>query len=484
MTECPQCNTPNEAPETGSTTTCKKCKFIFGVTPDGKFVGATPTLPKPPEQKDRSVDLPAHDGADAGAAGSKDAAPGQPPLPVSADAGAEQVDDSIEVIDVEELEVIELDGKGGDVAADVGDEPPDSAVVDAAALAGSEEADAGGRAPIPPVAPAKESAPEARSAPESAPASEPAETSKERRRLDRIPFAIPVDFQLVSRSDGVVDREIRTGTTRDINGNGLCLAIRTVPPAVAQRLETHQVSDLDITMDIAVPKRPLRVSGRVAWSEQATSDDGTAKGFLVGVEFVDLDDDDAAAISRFAKKASRRPKMIGMTIAVLCLALVAGGLFFAWTARQQHQVVGTLREQLSQTRAEHEEVASNLEIQTAELLQLSKAVRTFVETAEAKPEAGTDAEEEVVVEDVSDIDFDVGEEDAGDDAAEDDGGQSQGDDPTAMVAEFKADIDKLEGLISSLKAKFTELKAERESGKKRKGSRKGKRRGKKRKKKK
>jgi hypothetical protein len=147
------------------------------------------------------------------------------------------------------------------------------------------------------------------------------------RRYFRIPSIVPIGFQLLSASGAPLDPEIRTGFTRDLSKGGLCLEVLSLPPALVARI-TDESASVNALLDIDLPHRVLRVSGRVAWHRQGAQ--GGKQQLLLGIQFRDVSTVDANAIEAFSRRAALRPKIVKGVLATLCALLLLGGGFYLW----------------------------------------------------------------------------------------------------------------------------------------------------------
>jgi hypothetical protein len=209
-----------------------------------------------------------------------------------------------------------------------------------------------------------------------------AQLSDERRRYFRIPTVVPVDFQLLSAQQVPLDPEVRTGITRDLSEHGMCLRVARLPHELRQSLQAPDMGDLRIALDIPIPKRTLRVFGRVAWSNVALPSSETT----IGVEFVDVAKADGALIAHFAKQAARRPKIIRTVVAGLALAVVGVALAFGWQVMMHRRAMAIASQQVAQATKQYDDVAGYMEKLTEDLSALSQKVRMLTDAE--KPETG------------------------------------------------------------------------------------------------
>jgi hypothetical protein len=211
-----------------------------------------------------------------------------------------------------------------------------------------------------------------------------AESADKRRRYIRVPSVVPVDFQFVSAQQGPLDAEVRTGITRDLSEHGLCLRIAQLPKALLDSVQAGEKQDVGIVLDIPIPRRTLRVSGRIVWTD-TTVEPGQV---VLGVEFRDIAGTDGLLIASFAKQAARRPKVIRATIGGLALAVVVVGLAFGWNVMMHRRAMTVAAQQIAQATKQYGDVATDLEKQTQDLLALSQRVRTFAEGEKAEDDSG------------------------------------------------------------------------------------------------
>ncbi len=123
--------------------------------------------------------------------------------------------------------------------------------------------------------------------------------SEEKRKFPRIPKQAPVEmtrvtFPLPAGPDGM-------GVGRDIGGGGICFFF---PERVAEETTLSLKIDLkgwashkkphSRVMDIAA-EEPLTAIGKVAWCRRSQNDNG----FDVGIEFVDIYEDDYKALLKY-----------------------------------------------------------------------------------------------------------------------------------------------------------------------------------------
>lgn len=218
----------------------------------------------------------------------------------------------------------------------------------------------------------------------------PEEASTDRRRYYRIPSVVPVDFQIVSKSRGAPDPEIRRAVTTDLSGHGLCLKIASLPPTLTLHLQAQALDDLVIHMDLVLPKRSLRIPGRLAWAREAVP---PPSGYVIGVEFIDIEPDDASAIVGFAKRAARRPKIYKVIVAVLLLVIIAGAALYGRSQATHQEALESASRELEATNRAYQELADELETQNQQFEDLSTRVKAFVELMAQDPAAdpGTEA---------------------------------------------------------------------------------------------
>lgn len=362
---CPQCKASNPVLET-RVITCSACKYIFGVTPAGEVVGATPPVQPAP--------APAVEPTPSAAA--------VPPVPPS---------------------VPPAEATEGEAEVDV-----DVALVEEVAEPGAAPAPQ----PEPQPPPATDQAPrdDGRAQPD----------GSERRRFYRIPAIVAVDVQFVSRASGPIDPEVRTATCRDLSESGLRLELRGLPARAAELLQSQQLADLGVLLDINLPKRTLRVSGRVVWSKRVEK----PERHLMGIEFVDVAEADGAAIASFARSAVRRPRILRAALAAGIVVLAGFGLLYGWGASKHREAVGELERQLSEANQRYAGVAASLEQQTQELQQVARTVREFAASA---------ANESAETEDV------------------------EGDDEAEPIEQLKASVGSLQQTIATVRARADEL---------------------------
>ncbi len=155
--------------------------------------------------------------------------------------------------------------------------------------------------------------------------------TSETRRHHRLPSVVPVDFQLLSGDREPLDPEIRTAFTRDLSGGGLCLEVRRLPEPLMTRLAQPD-KPLSIEVDISLPERTLRIRGRIAWKSRESV--GDRENHLIGVEFLNVPKADQEALSSFAKRAARRPKIIRAAIATLAILFVGSAALYVTQTRQ------------------------------------------------------------------------------------------------------------------------------------------------------
>lgn len=300
--------------------------------------------------------------------------------------------------EIEEIEEIEEVDSIDDVEEVVSDDPP----APGASPAAPDEKLAPTAAETPALAPGPETMPAGEAAPDSSiapPAGSDgdgqmdggmdatAEDEAELRRYIRLPFVMPIDFQVVSLIDGVpVDPEVRTGISQDLSEAGLCLQVTRPASAIATRLDGADLAGLGVLLDFALPKRALRVAGRLVWCD--TIGDGAARRYHLGVEFSNLAEEDAKAILKFAKGVARKPRLVRATIATLAVAALAVGGLFLWGELTHRTAVGSLERELQESSKRHEDLAGSLERQTQELQEMAQDVRSLVETEGLAEDAG------------------------------------------------------------------------------------------------
>ena len=210
------------------------------------------------------------------------------------------------------------------------------------------------------------------------------------RRHIRIPSILPVDFQLQSPQGERFDPEIRTAFTRDLSEGGLRLEITTLPEPVAARLRAAE--PLAIEVDIALPRRTLRVPGRVAWRAPAA---GTRAGWILGVQFTQVSPADASAIADYARQAARRPFIVKTVLAAMAVLLVVGGLVYWWNTGILTHRIETTRQALVKSEQEVAQVSDSLGDRQLEIGWLATQVRELADVLDERegrkpppPEAG------------------------------------------------------------------------------------------------
>lgn len=153
-------------------------------------------------------------------------------------------------------------------------------------------------------------------------------TEQDRRRYVRVPSIVPVDYQLLDAGGAPLDSQVRTGFTRDFSPGGMRVVLSGLPPAVDGEVRADPPR-LRITVDVDLPGRRLRVSGRIAWSRAADVDAGSHRR-LVGVELPAVSGEDTAALMSYARRASRRPKLVSIAVASLLVALAISAGLIVW----------------------------------------------------------------------------------------------------------------------------------------------------------
>lgn len=197
------------------------------------------------------------------------------------------------------------------------------------------------------------------------------------RTYYRIPSIVPVDFQLLSKSGDPIDQDVRTGFTRDLSEGGLCLQLHSLPDWLAKVLDDRR-GEPRISIDISLPKRTLRVAGRVAWCHIDSESGGKKR--LVGVEFLDLDSQTRAAVADYGRRAARRPMIIrGVGLGLLLLLVAVLGLY-GWSEREHETERKELQSALTQTSGQKEAASKELENLYVELRWLSVEVAEIATT--------------------------------------------------------------------------------------------------------
>ncbi len=188
---------------------------------------------------------------------------------------------------------------------------------------------------------------------------------------------MPVDFQLLSPAGAPLDPEIRTAFTRDLCMGGLCLEVHSLPPGLATRV-AEQPTTLGINVDIELPGRALRLSGRVAWRREITV--GRKQVLLLGVEFKELAEEDGAEIDAFALRAARRPRIVRAVVAGLSALLLLGGGYYLWRVDAYERVLAATHETLAKAEGRAESTNDRLGDMQVELRWLAVRARELVQT--------------------------------------------------------------------------------------------------------
>jgi len=197
---------------------------------------------------------------------------------------------------------------------------------------------------------------------------------EELRKYVRIHTIVPVYFQMVSKTRGPIDAEVRTAWTRDISMTGLCLHIRDLPKPLANMVIKDSLDDLILSMDIAMPHHILRVKGQPVWR----SPEGDAGGIVVGVQFAEVEDDDARKIIKYAKASRRKPIIIRTLIASSILAALGALGIFVLSEMSAEKAITSVNIELEDAVLRYERVASKLEAQTKSLEELAIQTKAAV----------------------------------------------------------------------------------------------------------
>jgi hypothetical protein len=201
---------------------------------------------------------------------------------------------------------------------------------------------------------------------------QPRRDGPENRRHIRIPSILPVDYQLQDPTGAKLGPEVRTAFTNDLSAGGMRLRLTTVPAAVTTQLASGQ--PLDVVVDLPLPRRRLRVSGKVVWRGGST--DGVSS-WLLGVQFKDVAPADAEAIVAYARKAARKPLILRTTLVALAALLLVGGFVYSWQTGLLRRRVETTQHALVQSEREAFLVSGKLRSSEVDLTTLAEEVRAI-----------------------------------------------------------------------------------------------------------
>ena len=215
----------------------------------------------------------------------------------------------------------------------------------------------------------------------------PLEFPDDSRRYYRVPSVVPVNYRIISTTEGPLDTEVRTAFTEDLSQTGLCLSIRSLPPLLFERLSREKTDDLRLEMDISMRDRTVRVLGSIAWSKAI--ENSTSGGLSLGIAFEDIDPLDSSAVLSFAKRAARKPFVIRGSLAAVAMVLLIVALSYRSSVSTQQEALNAADQQLSAAEKRYQSLAQQLQTQTGTLEKLTQQIRGIV--SEGNGEDGEDA---------------------------------------------------------------------------------------------
>ncbi len=108
---------------------------------------------------------------------------------------------------------------------------------------------------------------------------------KERRKFARKKIPIKIEYLLPTQDIGAVSR------SQDVSLGGLCLPII---------YKVKPKTKLSLKIYLAVFKRPIKATGKVAWSKKAKKPKKN-RPFLAGIKFIKIDPADLRKINKYIK---------------------------------------------------------------------------------------------------------------------------------------------------------------------------------------
>lgn len=141
----------------------------------------------------------------------------------------------------------------------------------------------------------------------------------ERRRYIRLETVFPVEFQVLSTKTGETVSGLRQGFTKNVSEGGICLEVNELENGFMKDILSSD-TELLLCLDVPNVKEPFNARSRVRWSKKIKED--FHNKYLLGLEYVQIQEEVRKEIIGYAKKMSRRPKLIALSI---CLLIIACG---------------------------------------------------------------------------------------------------------------------------------------------------------------
>lgn len=115
---------------------------------------------------------------------------------------------------------------------------------------------------------------------------------EERRRYPRLAFNADVDYSVGDSQDNAT----LSTQSKNLSESGIRIIL-------LEKVDTGKV--LDLIFSLPGISEPLKIKGRVVWTEKFTVGDiGQNAAYDTGIEFMDISEDSRNTISRFLRKSA------------------------------------------------------------------------------------------------------------------------------------------------------------------------------------